>query len=552
MTIDRNAILSLLTPRLFLVTGLFFGIGYCYLTPPLRVPDEASHFFRAYTTTTGSCTGAPAILAPVDWRRGMDSKQIWTELPRGTTPEEMVRLMHAPRNLPYGVVAAFAVGNVYNCVPYLPGAGGIAVARLLRMSPLGMMLAGRMANLAIYLLLIYFALRLLPGWRLLMGTIALMPMALHQAGSLSADGPAIAISCLFIAYSLSLAFAEPVPLTFRQLAALAMLVVILGLCKVLVYLVPVLLLVPALRFGSTKKKWLWLGVYVALAAGAAFGWQWINRLNVERVTAIRADQGILMVENLRYALTNPVDFCVRVGRTFVGLGSEYLSEFVGKLGWLAVPLPGWLIWAYFAVLVLIAAGHEHPRLSSRARALLAALPLVNALSVFLVVWTFETPTAQIASGSGLIYGVQGRYFIPFAFPMFAAISGPWLKAGRRWLPLIAFCTVLTANSVALERVWATYYSVGSPAGTRDRFTTFDLLFRRRAIVTSQHEGKLVRRPGAAIEDQKVYVVTGGIKRWITHASWITAHGYRWPDDVIVIPAQQLQTIPTGEPIVAEK
>lgn len=67
-------------------------------------------------------------------------------------------------------------------------------------------------------------------------------------------------------------------------------------------------------------------------------------------------------------------------------------------------------------------------------------------------------------------------------------------------------------------------------------------------IAAKYEHQLVRRPGNAPEDGKVYVVLEGKKRWVTHAEWVRAHGYNWPNDVHEIPASELEAIPTGPPI----
>jgi SAM-dependent methyltransferase len=62
------------------------------------------------------------------------------------------------------------------------------------------------------------------------------------------------------------------------------------------------------------------------------------------------------------------------------------------------------------------------------------------------------------------------------------------------------------------------------------------------------EGCLVRRPGDTAEDQKVYFVEKGRKRWVTTAEWIVANGMRWPDDVQVVTAEELDAILPGPPL----
>jgi hypothetical protein len=65
---------------------------------------------------------------------------------------------------------------------------------------------------------------------------------------------------------------------------------------------------------------------------------------------------------------------------------------------------------------------------------------------------------------------------------------------------------------------------------------------------SGYEHHLVRRTGTSGEDQKVYWVDGGKKRWVVDSAWITGHGYRWPQDVETIPAAALAALPSGEPV----
>lgn len=65
---------------------------------------------------------------------------------------------------------------------------------------------------------------------------------------------------------------------------------------------------------------------------------------------------------------------------------------------------------------------------------------------------------------------------------------------------------------------------------------------------SKYEGKLVRREGDTPEDRKVYLIRESLRHWIINSAWIQANGLRWPEDVTVIPTQELDEIPAGDPI----
>jgi hypothetical protein len=65
---------------------------------------------------------------------------------------------------------------------------------------------------------------------------------------------------------------------------------------------------------------------------------------------------------------------------------------------------------------------------------------------------------------------------------------------------------------------------------------------------SKWEGKLIRRPGPTVEDSKVYLVKDGKKHWVVTPDWLKANGYKFPDDVHVISADDLSQVPDGEAV----
>jgi len=69
-----------------------------------------------------------------------------------------------------------------------------------------------------------------------------------------------------------------------------------------------------------------------------------------------------------------------------------------------------------------------------------------------------------------------------------------------------------------------------------------------AAAVSKLEGSLVRRPGNSVEDAKVYLVKGGKKCWVTSGEWLKQNGYKFPEDVKMISAEELDTMPVGDPI----
>ena len=47
------------------------------------------------------------------------------------------------------------------------------------------------------------------------------------------------------------------------------------------------------------------------------------------------------------------------------------------------------------------------------------------------------------------------------------------------------------------------------------------------------------------DQDKVYIVYQGKRYWITDFSWIPHDGFRWPEDLIKVPAAEFASIPEG-------
>lgn len=70
----------------------------------------------------------------------------------------------------------------------------------------------------------------------------------------------------------------------------------------------------------------------------------------------------------------------------------------------------------------------------------------------------------------------------------------------------------------------------------------------QADAASKWEGKLIQRPGTTPEDEKVYLVRDGKRHWVISGDWLKQHGYNFPADVKIIPADELAQVPLGDPI----
>lgn len=533
-------------PRLFVLAAASLGLLYGLLVGPLQVPDEGSHFYRVYQTSEGLCKATPGIGLALDIRQ--QDHLPWTEFPPKTTGADMVRLIDSPQGGVYDVVQMFAAVNLYNCVGYLPSGAVLFAGRIFGASPLTLMYLGRLANLTFYLVLVFLALRLLPDWRAPMAALAVMPMALHQAASLSIDAMTIALSLLLTAYILKLAFDEKVHrLQLSHHLILCLLLILVALCKASAGLVLLTLLIPAAKFSSRRSRWVAVITYIAIAAATMALWQLANYSNGEVFDGLKSLIGVHVSSSLSLILRHPFAFLLAVGRTLVQIRWDLLQEFVGKLGWLDIRLPSWIVIGYpLALLLLAAVPASRILLSLRQKLLLFAIFVINLVAVFAIVGaTWNAFAANAPLGNEIISGVQGRYLIPFAFPLFLVFAGFKIRLPAKSLVILCSLFILVANLVALDRVWRTFQVRTTTIPNRIQMA---LHMAWSGGPKMLYQGRLVSRRGGVGQEEPMFLVDGGTKHFLEDRNWLIRNGYRWPNDVDFIPATEIAAIPDGAPL----
>lgn len=130
---------------------------------------------------------------------------------------------------------------------------------------------------------------MIPDFRLILFAVALMPMVLHQASSLSADALTIAMSFLFVAVILRLSFDEGVR-TLRTQEYVLVAFITLGTmsCKFNLWMLLLLLLIPGQKFPNRSARWVFITGCTMLSIGVTAMWQWANQANMLAIGMERA------------------------------------------------------------------------------------------------------------------------------------------------------------------------------------------------------------------------------------------------------------------------
>ena len=421
--------------RLFLfpLLALLLGLGWMAVMTPLSVPDEEYHYRTAYCLSNYLLgQGSEPLLG---WQGYFDFTGFLGHFNVSSGYERVARDLTAP--MVRGELIP-VLGTLPDCwlLMYFPQVLGLTLARAFGANFVTAFYAGRLCNLLFYVFCLTLSLRLAPGRGTLLGTAALVPMALHQAASWSYDGYVNGLALVYLG-ALFRCMSGEGDLPKRDMAALTVCAVLLAPAKGGCFpLLLLSLLIPGERFGGRRRKAIRLGALLlccalllsaVLAASSdkldshALNWEGEHNYSLAFVLAHPGETARIFARTLRYEL-----------RTWLrgALG--------GAVSGLTLILPA-RIPVCAGAMVLLAASWNAPEETpfgkkTRLAFLAAAAGMVFlAMAVMFLTWTSDTRR--------IIQGVQGRYFIP-AIPVTAAALGLPLRP-RSPIPAWIPCALMT-------------------------------------------------------------------------------------------------------------
>jgi uncharacterized membrane protein len=336
---------------------------------------------------------------------------------------------------------------------YLAPTVAVALAIHVGVSVPGQLLAGRLASLVVFLVLVFVAQRVAPRrWQPLLFLVACLPVSLELASTVSSDGMPIALSLLAVALVLRLRADPEVPGWWT--AALGATLVVLAVSKnTYGPLVLLMFLVPAERFGAPGTR-RWLNRLAAPVLAVMVAGLWAAQTG--RVRHVMAPRGsfthVDVREQMHWVVHHPVQFLGAVhrgtfsvkdlGSVMLGAIQHYSTGRNPRLSGGNPLLTGWLLVALvlaLAVALIVgssvsggsasepdvmgpsAATGSGKRAVARSGAELAVLGTVAVTTTLLVEMGVYASVNQIGASS--VELVQGRYFVEL-FPLVAlAVAG---------------------------------------------------------------------------------------------------------------------------------
>lgn len=435
----------------FVVLALTAGLCMVFVNAPFEAPDEASHFWRAYHVYEGNFISSRQGDSVGGWipksvaTAHLPFENLVSQPGNRVDRQVLSESLHEPFDKKKKCFTHLLFTGLYAPVVYVPQVIGIAVGRLLGLSALGMMYAGRVVNLLCWIVAIYTAIRIAPVFKWVFLLVALLPMNLFLAASLSADAPQDSISLLLFALVLR-ALWQRQTLSWAHMLAIVLLCVFLAFVKQIYFpLTGLVLLIPADRFSGLRNKLLFCITAIGLSFLACLLW------SIAIKGLYTPLHGANAPEQLSLLMADPLGFVKILIDSIEEHWGGYMASFIGILGFLDTPLPKWIYYSYPFVLIGIALFDRGcgESLDGKQRLWIIAI----CIGVFLLI-QFSMYLTWTEPGKEIIEGVQGRYFLPIAMPMLLALFynrkfespagslGPLIVMAYSTTVLIATCLCL--------------------------------------------------------------------------------------------------------------
>jgi len=456
---------------IFPAVALIFGFLYVFLNPPFQVPDEGSHYCRSYELTDFQISNKGKTIPSSIGKLDSTLTRLHFNPEEKTSKKEILELaqvrLEPEKRRP-------SSGPDY-IVPYIPQVLGFAVGRIFRANPLYLLYIGRIFNLLFSIVVIFYAIKIIPFSKWIFFLLALMPKTVYIMASLSYDAFVISSSFLLIALYLFYAFKHGKVLAWKDIGLLFFLSMLLALCKPPYFIIGFLfLIIPIRKIGSSLKYFLVFSVFLVSILLAQGLWSLVRGLiksaevvKSEQITADKlntkdtisvsghsqtvipgktdqtpsrensASVGSTNKDNQQgKQIQNPKRFTINPGKqlnyirahqweffqllivtNIDHMRANMLDNFVGTMGWLDTFLPDTLINMYL-ILLLVAAlciSDGAVNFDWKRKAFFLALFVSAILAIEIAMYIFSSYVGQPR-----LFGVQGRYFIPLA-PLFLLI-----------------------------------------------------------------------------------------------------------------------------------
>lgn len=395
--------------KIFLSLCIPLGIAYAIFLIPGSVPDEESHYFRAYEISRGNFISEKNEYNISKYEIPISLAYIRKQ--NVYNYDKMINLLQSKVNEDFKIQEDDLTQSYFPILYVIP-ALAFFIGKILGLSMMLTLYLAKIFNLVLFMVCGYFTIKLLPFGKIMATIYLLTPMILQQACSVSADAFVNCICIIYVAYIMYLVFKEDI-ITKKERIIYYILAVLLAVSKTVYFpLIFISLLLLFRKKNKDKEHGNKAMVFIGIILCTIIAMSWVLFISQfrdgrEELYSVSEGTKCYTVEGV---IEDPGTFLKKVVKSVEVYGSEYLETFFGsKLGWLNIEISEIVILVY-AFLLFVSPFLEKNKyeLSTKQKGILMAVFIIIFLIIMLALYTGWTRVYIKYT----IEGIQGRYFIP--------------------------------------------------------------------------------------------------------------------------------------------
>lgn len=382
------------------------GMLYVFFMAPSYVPDEQAHILKSYEISTGE------LITPI--KEDGSSK---TKIPKFFVDNMIPNIskygqfnLASMENTDYNeIVEEENEAQAYPAILYIFSSIGFLIGRLFEINGIFTIYLARLFNFAVFLIMGYYSMKIIPFGKFIIGTILFLPMSFQQGASVSADCILNAVSIMYIAYTLYLINKNDQIKWFEKVIYIAMSIII-GISKIAyVPMIGLSLLFIGAKNITKKQKIIFIITTILITIICSIAWfMFMQRYqNTLSHSQYLQENNVNMSEQIRTIIENPRNI-IEIIKNTIKDGAYIVGAIGNQLGWLNIETSNIVIIMFIAILAISSfLTNEKEELRNIEKIWMIFIMFGVYVLVILALYLIWTSV-----GLDEVLGVQGRYFIP--------------------------------------------------------------------------------------------------------------------------------------------
>ncbi len=393
----------------WLLISLCYILAITFIIPPLQVPDEPVHFINSYKLSQLDFSKSlydnfsnKEIDAPSSfWCINYSNIQVQDKV------SDFDSIKNCAQNADNTKISSNHV-RVSTKTGYIVSSVGIKIADIFSNSPLLIFYLGRLFNMIISTLIVFFAIKISPKYKSIILSVATIPMFVQEMVSYSYDSIINSLCLLIVSISLYLIYNKKTKWVISLLVLALCGWIIADIKMIYLTLFLLLLFIPNEKFKKKYYKYI-------LVVGIIMISYLLGRISLGLLSNSFSTNVIGMESgesNINYILSNPSKIIPIGYKTIREYGWFYIRGMFGYFGWFRYRFNDFIIISFILYLIYLVISNEFKEKKK-------LFKIINILGIIVTVAGTFASMYFYWSKYQLDYvdGVQGRYFIPILVPL---------------------------------------------------------------------------------------------------------------------------------------